>query len=393
MPEMMHAAGTYPLWRKGNPTKKPKLFSWNDPEIRRMVGLSLAQKAVGDSTSIGPLISDQAMTQLYEQFAREFPLIELLPKREANGITDTFRRQTGFSQFDPNTPLSVPETGVFVEDRNTYVDDFMNVALFGAIRGASLKSVFGSRAAGGPDVTDNEVEGGLLKISQDFQSEAFRMHNVQAASSQSGAYTQFGVYDPTGFRGMRYTTEVYSPGRNVITIDTTTGYDPKAFTISHAIQDVAQRVRNAGGKVDLILGPGEGSTYIEREWESKLNIVAPVVEVIPGLTLGGVRMGDGRVVPYYPMAGDLTTGYYSIAGSGTYIDIFVTDSRGLEIVWLGSEGPVVVEIPMFSDRTARMLRAVYWFASLEQALPYYLGKVRLKISNTSAATYAANLAA
>jgi hypothetical protein len=384
----------YPLWRKGDPTKKPELFSWDSPRLKRAMAAFNRQKAVGDSSSLGPLLSNEAMTELYQQTARKFPLLEMIEKSEANGATDTYMRQIAFSQFDANTPLSVAENGVFVEDRSNFVEDFTPIALFGAIGGASMKSVFASRASGGPDVVDNEVNDRLTKLAQDVQSEAFRMQRSGGASG-AGAYTQKGVWDPTGFDGLRFITETRSPGRNIITIDTTAGgYVPANFAISHAIQDINQRVRNAGGETDLIIGPGEGSTYIEREWESKPNYVPTSVEVIPGLQLGGVRMGDGRVVPYYPMAGDLTTGYYSLPGvTGTFIDIFVVDSRGLAFKWLGSEGPVAVDIAPFTDRTARILKAVYWFVSLQVPLPYYIGKVRLKISGTPADQYAAALAA
>jgi hypothetical protein len=386
-----HDRRNFPLWRPTDPTQKAEVFGYNSPAVRREMGMVLRDAGVASSASLGPAIDQDILPELFEVFVRDFRLMELLPKREANGIADEFRRWIAYSQRTPDEPVTMGESDQVQGDANTYVNDTCHIAQFGTLRGAPLRAIFGARASGSPDVMNDEVDGGLLRIGHDFQTEAFRMQSVGAtvAGQTAGANTPLGVYDANGFRGFRFTTEFLSPSANVETIDVRTSgvatpWDPNAGIVTDAFASICDTITGAGGKADSLMAAGTAAarSYFRKEVQAKSRgLYSPdgMLQVSPGAYVPSITLGDGERVPYYRITPDECVGQYAISGQGIYVDIYIWDTRFTPIVWLGSPGPAMLELPMGGDRTLRNLKIPFWFASLEFAVPMFVGKLRLRI--------------
>jgi hypothetical protein len=369
------------LYRPTDPAQKAEIFGWDNPRIQRAVGANImAVKEVGTSITAGPVIRQDLNPEVFEVFVHVFPLIDLVEKRESNGLVDAFERQLTYSTQSEDQPLTISETGSVQDDANSYVQDTCNIAVFASRRGSSLKSIFGSRAGGlGIDIAGKEVEGGLRKIAHDFQTEAFRMQNVSATGA--GALLQPGVFDATGFKGLRYITENMVPASNVVEIDTTT-FDPTLNKVTDAISQVANVISDLGGEPSMMFGSASSREFLRKEAYTKTRFLGgdKKLEVKPGLTLPSFTLGDGEDIPFYRIPG-VSIGTYSKAGDGhVYQDIYIIDMSTVSLVWLGSPTPTLIEVPLAADGTLRKLTIPYWMASMEYAVPSYIGKVRLKIS-------------
>jgi hypothetical protein len=380
---------TYRLWRPAN-LKAHREHGWDSNVVRRALGAGLgsALKAVADTTSLGPLLRDDMEEANYELFIKLFPLADIFPKSEASGTVDEFRRKLAFSSFGPDQPLSVAENGQLVEDRSKYQKDYTPIPIWGSVRGESIKAQLGARASGVPDPADDEINDGITNCYEDFQTEAFRFQNVTEGLS---ATSQFGAYDATGMKGFRYITEVQSPGSNIRTVDVTTlgsdgGYAYNNDAITNAVSEVAGEIQDSGGGMpDLMLGSTAAREYLRREAQQHVRYIGapPRTEIIPGVVVPSFTLGNGDNLPYYAIPGKTAMGSYSIAGSGTYIDLVIVDSSKVRIKWLGAPGPMVLDLPAGVDRTLRKTSLVFWMAALQVVSGLSVGKVRIKISNST----------
>lgn len=368
--------------RPTDPLQKGEIFGWDSPMIQNRIGATVV-KEVGTSITAGPVIRQDLNPMVYEVFVKQFPLIDMLEKRESNGLVDAFERQLNYSTRTEDQPLTIGETGAVNDDANQYVQDTTNIAIFASRRGGSLKAAFGARAGGSPiDVVGREVEGGLLKIAHDFQTEAFRMQNADS-SSNAAAGSQLGVYDQNGFKGLRYISETQMPPTNVAEVDCT-AFNADNNAVTDALSQVCNTIIDLGGNPDMCLGSAAGREYLRKEAYTKTRFVGGNnrLEVIPGVFLPSFTLGNGEDLPYYNIPGKSVGSYAKYtAGAGdghTYIDIYVADTSMMSIVWLGAPTPTLIEVPLASDGTLRKLTIPYWMASLQVAVPMFLGKVRLK---------------
>lgn len=383
-----HDRANYPLWRPLDANKKAEVFGYDSPRMKAEMGMIVRDVAGATSASAGPAIDQGILGELAEVFVRQFRLAELVPKREANGLADQYRRWTAYTQRTVDQPVTMGESDQAQGDSNTYVLDTCNVAQFGSLRGAPLRTIFGARASGSGDIMGDEVDGGLLRIAQDFQTESFRMQNVGATVNgvAAGSNSPTGVYDKNGFRGFRFTTEFMSPSANIQTVDVraSASWDPNTGSVTDAFAAVCDAITGAGGDANSLLACGTAAarSYLRKEVQAKsrgLYNADGMLQISPGAYVPSVTLGDGERVPYYRIVPDFCIGQYAIAGAGVYIDINVFDTRYVHIVWLGSEGPAMLELPMGGDRTLRNLKIPFWFASLEFMVPMFVGKVRLRI--------------
>lgn len=370
--------------RPTDPTLKGEIFGWDSPMIQNHIGATVV-KEVGTSITAGPVIRQDLNPIVFEVFVKQFPLIDMLEKRESNGLVDAFERQINYTQKTEDQPLTIGETGAVADDSNQYVQDTCNIAIFAARRGGSLKAAFGARAGGSPiDVLGKEVAGGLLKIAHDFQTEAFRAQNADS-SSNAAVGSNLGLYDANGFKGLRYISETQTPSSNVVQVDVTS-FNANNNVVTDALSQVCNTIIDLGGNPDMCFGSSAAREYLRKEAFTKARFLggAMKLEVIPGVFLPSFTLGNGEDLPYYNIPGK-SVGSYGIYSGGvsdghTYIDIYVADTSMLSIVWLGAPSPTLIEVPLASDGTLRKLTIPYWMASLEVAVPMFLGKVRLKIA-------------
>lgn len=366
----------FPLWRPADLTQKAEMFGWDSPMVQRAIGANV-QKAVGDSTSVSPLIRQDLEPEIYTTFVKKFPVFDMFRKEEANGLVHAYNQQTAYSQQSADTPVSIAENGTVGDDTNSYVRETTNVAIFATRRGASLKSTFAVRAGGAPygDPALRELEGGLTKIAHDVQAEMLRMHS-DAAHNTTTSTDPLGLYDANGFNGLRYTLENLTPAGNTIPVDVSAGSWSDTRVLK-AVRAAANAVIDAGGNPDMILASVTGKEDIILDVLPQVRF-NNTVEVIPGLRVEKIAAGEAEL-PLLTVPGK-AHGTYTTGGTTSFLDIFVLDSSTISIPWLGGPSPTVLEIPIGVDGQLRKLFipfAMYGFAC---HVPQYLARVQLKLS-------------
>lgn len=385
---MLHVASRVPDF-----TQRAERFGWDSPTVARALGRHLGVdivdtvKAVADSESGsgGTLIQQGVETVLYEQFVRKFPLYDLFEKEESNGLVHAFDQWTAYSGNTADQPVTMSENGTVADDKNTYAQATTNIAIFGTRRGASLKSMFAVRQGTGKfgDLSERELDGGLVKIAHDVQSEMCRFQN--AASGATTDTDPKGLYDANGFCGFRYQFgDSIVPSGNTVAVDLTSGYEAANQTILAALGAAGDAIVNALGiPPDFILSSVAGKRYIINE-QLPLRRHDNLTEIRPGLSLSTVELGWGAV-PIYDLPGD-AIGTYSVDSGGytsTYVDIYLGVSNTISIPWLGGPTPVVLEIPIGADGTLRKLRIPFLMVGMAFHTPAALARVQLKLTSTA----------
>lgn len=367
-------------------SKKAEIFGWDCPAIARALGKHLGVqivdtvKAVADTTSGGPLIQQGVEAVLYEQFVRRFPIYDLFEKEESNGLVHAYDQWTSYSDNTADQPVTMSENATATGDKNTYAQATSNIAIFGTQRGASLKSMFAVRQGTGKfgDLSERELEGGLIKIAHDVQSEACRFQNVDSTANTNTAPK--GLYDVNGFGGIRYQFGSGAvPGGNTISLDTTSGYVPANQAIIQALGAAGDAIVNAlGMPPDFIMTSVAAKRLIVNEQLAiRRNVDASTTEVRPGLRLATVELGWGEV-PIYDIPGDAVGTI--LASAHTYIDIYLGVSNTISFPWLGGPTPVVLEIPIGADGTLRKLYIPFLMVGMAFHNPLALARVQIKIA-------------
>jgi hypothetical protein len=370
----------YSLWKPADLTQKAAMFGWDSPLVQNAIGANV-QKAVGDSTSVSPLIRQDLEPEIYTTFVKQFPFFDMVAKEEANGLVHAFNQQTAFSQNSEDTPVTIAENGTVADDTNTYVRKTTNIGIFATRRGASLKSTFAVRAGGAPygDPASRELSGGLTKIAHDVQAELFRMHN-DVAHNATVATDPLGLYDANGFNGLRYTLQNLTPvGNSFQTIVTGSWTDTRVIK---ALRMAANAVIDQGGSPDMVVCSVQGKEDVILDVLPQVRF-NNMVEVIPGLRVEKIAAGESEL-PLITIPGKSIGSYVVPAAqaipAGTYVDMYVLDSSTLSIPWLGGASPTVLEIPIGTDGQLRKLFipfAMYGFAC---HVPQYLARVQLQIA-------------
>ncbi len=360
---------------------------WNSPGIIRRLERYLGSQIVGvvkevadsSSGSGGTLTQQGVEPVLYEQFVRRFPLYDLFEKEESNGLVHAYDQWTAYSGNTADQPVTMSEDATVADDKNTYAQATTNISIFGTRRGASLKSMFGVRQGTGRfgDLSERELDGGLIKIAHDVQSEGIRFQNV--VSGDSTDTNPSGLYDANGFCGFRYQFGSGTvPGPNTISINVSpgSGYAPDSQAVLTALGEAGDAIVNALGiPPDFIVTSVAGKRYIINEQLPLRRHVDATTEIRPGLRLSTVELGWGEV-PIYDLPGDAVGTIAS--GGNTFFDIYLGISNTISWPWLGGPTPVVLEIPIGADGTLRKLYIPFLMVGMAFHTPGALARVQVQ---------------
>lgn len=367
----------------------PREKGWNSPTLVRALSKHLGVQIVGtiravadsSSGSGGTLIQQGVEPVLYEEFVRRFPLYDLYEKEESNGLVHAFDQWTAYSGNTADQPVTMSEDASVNDDKNTYAQATTNIAIFGTRRGASLKSMFAVRQGTGRfgDLSERELDGGLVKIAHDVQSEGVRFQNQQSGATVNTS--PYGLYDANGFNGWRYQFGAsLVPAANTISIDVTqnSGYTAASQLVLQALGEAGDAIVNAiGVPPDHVVCAVAGKRYLVNEQLPLRRYDQTMTEVRPGLRLATVELGWGEV-PIYDLPGDAVG---TIANGGeTFMDIYLGVSSTISWPWLGGPTPVVLEIPIGADGTLRKLYIPFLMVGMAFHNPYALARVQLRIA-------------
>lgn len=336
---------------------------------------AFAQRA-GDSFSTSPITATRLDPKVWPVFVRDFPFIELIEKTPANGVSHTFLQQTAHS--GTTTPHTISEVGTVSDDANVYLRKTTNIMLVGERRGVSLKAKFGGYNAGGPstDLMAREIEGGLLTIARDSQTEMLQYS--ESNSGSSGLTDPSGAYDANGINGLRYIVNQLAPPENSQIVDVrTTGWtDQRVLT---AIRAVVAAIVDKGGRPDLVVCSPTGSNFLFQDQMELVRYFQDTkVEITPGRSVRMVSTDAGDL-PVLSVPGTMGVGKW-VSGGATYIDIFVMQTETFEIPYLGAPEPTIIRIPIGTDAVLRELAIPYAMYGLACYAPQFLGRVSLRIA-------------
>lgn len=336
---------------------------------------AFAQRA-GDSFSTAPITAARLSPEVMPVFVRDFPFYDLIEKVAANGISHTFLQWTAPSQSA--TPHTISETGTVTDDANTYLRKTTNIALFGERRGVTLKAKFAGFNAGGPstDLMAREIEGGLLTIARDAQTEMLQYNEVYSGSA--GLTDPSGAYDANGLNGLRYIAQNFAPPENSEIVDVRTpGWtDQRVLT---AVRSVVANIVDKGGRPDLVVCSPVGSNYLFQDQMELVRYFNDArVEIRPGHSVRMVSTDSGDL-PVLVVPGTMGVGKWATGGH-TYVDMFIMQTETFEMPYLGAPEPTVIRIPIGTDGTLRELAIPYAMYGLACLAPQYLGRVSFEIS-------------
>jgi len=359
----------YSLWKPAS-ASLPR----QDDVIERMAKEFATRAGTSDTTS--PIVAQRLDPKVMPVFVKDFPLYDLIEKELSNGLSHTFLQQTAFSASA--TPHTIAETGTVTDDSNAYVRKTTNIMQIALRRGVTLKAQYAGQASGdaSKDLMSRELEGGLLTIARDAQTEILRYQESDPTSTTSTAPN--GAFDVNGINGLRYTLENLAPAENTAFVDIRTPWTDQR--VLKAVRTVVNAIWDKGGRPDLIVCSSRGS---EALFEDQVNLVRYIGEpnfhqITPGLRVRAISTDQGEL-PVVAVPG-AALGTWINSTPSTYVDIFVLQTETLSLPYLGAPEPTVLRIPIGSDGQLRELAIPFILIGLAAMVPQYLGRVSCQIA-------------
>lgn len=325
------------------------------PEVQKLL----------DTSTGSALIRQDLEPVLYELYIRQFPAFERFPKEPANGLVHTFQQITDFGDAE-----FMGELGTVTDDRSTYVRQTTNVAILATRRGISLKSQFATLQSGsGFNPEQLEMQGGLRAIAHRMQKTIF---SGNSADSGGDANNELGTYDPNGFTGLR---SILNTGR-AKKVDPTGGSpeDVRA-AVNAASVEIMQAISSAGPVV-AYLSP-VAKEFIDEQQDKNVRYVNNRQNVAVGVNANAINTVFGEL-PLFPIAGD-SIGTYTDGDGDTVSDLYLVDEGTMSLVYLGTPGPTVLDIPIGISGQLTHLFIIFVMMGLAVKAPIASNKVRMVV--------------
>jgi hypothetical protein len=302
-----------------------------------------------DSSSGSALIRTDLEPLLYEAYRRRFPGDELLPRVKANGLQHSYNQVT-----DPGAAVTTDELGTTISANvvnATYTrKQSTNIAVLISPRAIGLKLFYAVNQSGmsafnlGMTDSNLELRHAMRAIADKNQSLVFQGN--QTVSSGAGLNTENGANNANDFDGLRLqlkgSTTAITKGSSQTFVD----------VLDQAVGAV---IDDGGDAENTWLWM---STKVRRAINREL---FPYTNAIGAAGFGGpvnnnlsangmITVGEWRSrminVPANAQAKGI--GYYSFdpgSGAAAYEDVYATDPEGLQLAWLGSPTPQILELP------------------------------------------------
>lgn len=330
------------------------------------------RKGLLDSTSGttgNVLIRQDLEPTLYALFVKVFPAFERFAKGPANGLVHAFNQ---IVSPDPNGFQStlISELGTVTATASVYQRQTAPIAVFGTMRGVSIKELAAVQAGGAPyDPQKTEMANGMIKMAFDVQGTIFQGN--ASTSTGAGANTELGPYNSLGFDGLRPilgSQGIYA-GNNAIQVDI------GALNILESLQAAAAQAANNGGRPSLVVMSMNAKQAFDTEQQSNQRYMNDRREILPGVRVNRMAWADGDL-DILPVPGSSIGTYTRASDGATVEDIYVIDERTLTLRWLYSENFTVLQIPTGVDGTLSNRFIIFGMWGMEMAAPLFNAKVR-----------------
>ena len=361
----------YEVWTSGDPNARQKFEE----------GLTKAQATgavpAASGWAAGSILVRQDLEPfLYATFVRRFPAFDRIAKKPANGVVHAYNRVTALP-----TAAWVAETGTAGDTQATYQRAQTNVAVMLFRVGTSLKLQFAYQAGGGgQDPNATELQMGITAAVKKLQ-ETFFTGNASVSGATDVTVNEEGAYDQYAFDGIRQQFGTFASG---------TVTNQGSETITQAINTAAVKVMDNGGFPSLLVMDSTNKKTLDEEQLANVRYNENRVEVAAGIMVNTINTVGGSVpiltVPGNPIGTYTTslatdgvdeTGVQANSNAlGTARDIYLIDETALSFVYLGSEMPTILELPVGIANNLSKLYMIYAMLGLECNVTKFQSKIR-----------------
>ena len=331
---------------------------WASAETSKMFTDGPMRKFI-DTVSGNVLIRQDLEPLIYAAFVRRFPAFARIPKIPANGLTHTFQRQDSRP-----APAYIAETQAVPDRQGVYVRGQSNIAVLAQRVGTSMKQSL-SVAAGGMawNTEAQEIASGIESFAAQTQ-QTFLQGN---ATVPAGAADDDGPYDALAFDGMRRTVPVANER------------DIGADTILEGLNQTDRLITDNGGLTSVILIHSVDNVTFTNELQPFRRFTdSERVDVVPGLPrVLSINLAGSGQVPIIPVPGADWAAYVNndVGGGDTGRDCLLLDESVVAMPYLGSETPVVIELPLGVTGALTKLFILASFYGLAVRVPTHCAKL------------------
>lgn len=315
--------------------------AWQTAQMAAMAeasGNTFVAKAL-DTAGGSALIRQDLDPTLVSLFLTLFPAWGRINKVPSNGLVHAWDQITSYGA---DTSSFISELGTVTDKTGTYQRQTTNIAVYGQRRGVSFKQQLAVQAGGMSwDSARLEIQNGLTQMAHDLQKTLFQGNETASGGTSS---TEAGAYDANAFTGLRYWFN-----SAVTSATTAVNFDPY-FTSSPdnfvtAFNSGITNVTDTVGVIPTVAYLRYGELGQLSNQQLSIQRTVDTTEFIPGVEVPAINTSAGKI-PLIAVPGDAIGTYVSAADSGhTVADIYLMNEQYLQIPYLGSPGPSVIEIP------------------------------------------------
>lgn len=332
---------------------------------------SIMSRALTSGGSAGALIRTDLEPLLREAYLRKFPVAEQIGSIPANGLVHTYNVKTATGEAVTLGELGdltgADADSIFSRRANS------NIAIIASRRQISLKVQYASQQSGmnynltGSENT--EVMSAVTAIARKNQS------LILQGNYSTGSKTldhEEGLTDTNAFDGLRTLLKSLA----ITKTDDDMFYD--------LVDKAVGQIMNAGGDVTNILGLMSvgAKRLLNAELMQFLRINkgesqaggTPLNMVSTGLLTVADTLAKMLAVPASAQAQGC--GYYTYSGNDTE-DAFIVDPAGLQLAYLGSPNPVVLELPTGFNNALSNVYVVFMMNGLVLYIDGFHRKIRI----------------
>lgn len=322
-----------------------------------------------DSSGATPMIRQDLEPVLLELFIREFPYWERINKVPANGLVHAYVRWTGYgdAQF-------MSELGTVSDDLATYDRVTTPISVLATRRGVSLKAQFATLQGGaGFNPEAIEMQAGLIALAHKMQKTIFQGNAT--ITGGAGASTENGAYDVNSFTGLRA----------LLNTANAVNADPLATTpddIRGKIDDAVTTVMQNAGQTGILYCDPVVKTMFDKQQDKNVRYMDNLLNVAPGVVTNAVNTVFGPL-PLAVIKGDSVGSYTNattFSAATTIGDIYALDERVIEVPYLGTEGPTVLDIPIGISGQLTHLYIIFGMWGLAVKSLDFQNKIRVRLT-------------
>lgn len=336
-------------------------FGANGSVIERALNATSGTGVVTVRTDIEPIMR--------EAYLRSFPLLQVISSIPANGLVHTYNVKTATGEA-----VTLGELGDLTDANadSTFVrKDNANIAIIASRRAISLKLQYASQQSGMnfnlSGAENTEVMSALTSIAR--KNQALILQGNYSTSSKD-LDDEEGNYDANAYDGLRTKLKNYA----ITKADDDNFYD--------LIDRCVGQIMNAGGDVSSIMGlmsvggkrllSGELMQFLRIQNGDNSAVNANLAQV------GLLTVADtlAKMLPIPASAQSQGVGYYDYSSVVTE-DAFICDPNGMQLAYLGSPNPVVLELPVGFDNKLSNVYVVFLMNGLVLYIDGFHRKIRI----------------